>query len=205
MARVPGRSLWLAAPAGVLCAIVVAALVWLAAPMGPVVVRWAGDVLRDASARAGQQQTDAPLAASLSGDAPLDCRDLYPADLWRQLAWFPGALLGQSAAAPDTAVPGLIDALAPTVRLSCLWRTREGQTIQTVLSTVGADGARIAEDALEGAGFTCRPAAAGVSCTRSDGQGVETHAVRDGVWLASVERGWYLEDYATTVATRLWG
>lgn len=205
MARIPGRSLWIAAPAGILCAAVIAALVWLAVPMAPVVITWAGDALRDASARAAQEQADDPVAAALAGEAPLDCRDLYPAELWRQLAWFPGALLGQSVALPDTAAVALAETLGPTVRVSCQWRTRDGQSLQTVLSAVGPDAAALARPVLEAAGFACRPAGTGVECDRRDASATETHVIRDGVWLAHIERGWHPEDYAALISGRLWG
>lgn len=46
MARVGGRNPVLSWMAGVFCTAVVAALVWLAIPMGPVMVQFVGDTLR---------------------------------------------------------------------------------------------------------------------------------------------------------------
>ena len=70
MARIGGRNLWLAWPAGLLCAGVVGALVWLAVPAIPGTVLFVGDTLRAA--------TSAPEAAAarpvgqtaLDGSAP---------------------------------------------------------------------------------------------------------------------------------------
>jgi hypothetical protein len=205
VARIPGRSLWLSAPVGLLCAAVVAALVWLAAPMVPTVVTWAGDTLRAATARAEAAAPDDPLVAALAGEAPLDCRDIYPDDLWRQLAWFPGALLAQSAAVPEIAAPPLVEALAPDIRISCRWHTRDGATLQTALATVAPDAVAAGEAALRAAGFACTAAAPDTTCSRTTGDFVETHVFRDGWWLVSVEGGWHPEDYAGRIAARLWG
>ncbi|MGO1508836.1 MAG: hypothetical protein ACTHZW_12405 [Microbacteriaceae bacterium] len=46
MARADGRNLALSWIAGLICTGVVAALVWLALPMGPVMVQYVGDTLR---------------------------------------------------------------------------------------------------------------------------------------------------------------
>ncbi|WP_300268486.1 hypothetical protein [Microbacterium sp.] len=46
MAQADGRNLGVSWVAGILCIGVVAALVWLAAPMGPVLVEFVGDTLR---------------------------------------------------------------------------------------------------------------------------------------------------------------
>ena len=46
MARADGRNLAMSWIAGVICTGVVAALLWLALPMGPVMVQFVGDTLR---------------------------------------------------------------------------------------------------------------------------------------------------------------
>ncbi len=46
MARADGRNLAMSWVAGVMCAGVVGALVWFAAPMGPVLVDFVGETLR---------------------------------------------------------------------------------------------------------------------------------------------------------------
>ena len=74
MARIGGRSLWLAWPVGLLCAGIVGALVWVALPAVPGTVNWIGDTLRAA--------TSAPVAAAPSPveTAALDrrCRSGLP-------------------------------------------------------------------------------------------------------------------------------
>jgi len=46
MARADGSNMALSWIAGVICTAVVAALLWLAIPMGPVMVQFVGDTLR---------------------------------------------------------------------------------------------------------------------------------------------------------------
>ena len=48
MARVGGRNLAMSWIVGVVCAAIVAGLLWLSAPMLPVLVEFAGDALRSA-------------------------------------------------------------------------------------------------------------------------------------------------------------
>lgn len=48
MARVGGRNLAMSWVAGVICAGIIAALVWLSMPMLPVLAEFAGDALRSA-------------------------------------------------------------------------------------------------------------------------------------------------------------
>ncbi|KEP74071.1 hypothetical protein HR12_22335, partial [Microbacterium sp. SUBG005] len=62
MARIGGRSLWLAWPAGIFCAAAVVALGVLAAPGIPTAVGFVGDTLR-----AG---TDTPTAAATTPAEP---------------------------------------------------------------------------------------------------------------------------------------
>lgn len=203
MARIGGRNLWLAWPAGLVCAGVVGALVWLAAPAVPGTVRFAGDMLR--------ARTSAPIAAAatpiatmaLDGTVAVDCLDMYPASLWRDVAWT-DAVLSQNHAAPATAVTALVDALQPTVRVTCVWHGSRG-TIATTLSVVATDASAVADVALRGQGFACEPFGSGIACRRASGGVVEEHAVRDGLWLASVETSWHPEDYGTRLALFVWG
>ena len=100
MARVGGRNLWIAVPAGVLCAAVVGALAYLSAPMIPVAVAWAGDTLRAATS----DPTQNPYAVEEpTGATAVDCRDLYPNALWTRMNWHREGLLSQDASAPATA------------------------------------------------------------------------------------------------------
>ncbi|QIG38611.1 hypothetical protein G5T42_03165 [Microbacterium sp. 4R-513] len=204
MARIGGRNLWLAWPVGLLCAGVVGALVWLAIPAVPGTVGFVGDTLRSATSKPQAASAGPVSTLALDGAAQLDCRDVYPSQLWGELAWTPDSLLSQTHAAPATAVTALVDALQPTVRVTCAWRSPRGAII-TTLSTVGTDASTVTEAALLGQGFSCRPLGSGVACRRSSAGIVEEHAVRDGLWLASVETTWHPEHYGSRLAAFVWG
>jgi len=203
MARIGGRNLWLAWPAGLLCAAVVGSLVWLAAPAVPGTVRFVGDTLRAATSapQAGAPEPVAQTALDRSG--PIDCRDLYPEPLWGELAWAPHVLLDQTHAAPATTVTALVDALQPAVAVTCTWRRAAG-TIVSTLSVVSAEAVAVADAALRGQGFSCVPFGSGVTCRRAGGGVVEEQRVRDGLWLASVETAWHPEQYGARLAAFVW-
>ncbi|WP_345801509.1 hypothetical protein AAIB33_18950 [Microbacterium sp. AZCO] len=204
MARIGGRNLWLAWPAGLVCAGVVGALVYLAAPAVPGTVEFVGDTLRAA--------TSAPVAASglpvgaiaLDGSDEIDCRDLYPGPLWSELAWSPNVLLTQNLSLPPTSAAALIDALQPAVRVTCQWKGPQG-TIVSTLARVGADAATVADASLRGQGFSCEAFASGTLCRRTSGGVLEEHAVRDGLWLSSIETGWMPEAFTARLAAFVWG
>ena len=204
MARIGGRSLWLAWPVGVLCAGIVGALVWVALPAVPGTVNWIGDTLRAATSAPVAAAPSPVRTAALDPDADLDCRTLYPDRLWAQLAWGNDVLLDQDRTPPATWITALVDALQPVVRVTCSWRSTDGQIV-TTLSKVAADASTIAEAALRGQGFDCEPFGTGVACRRQQGDIVEEQAVRDGLWLASIETSWLPEDYGTQLAARVWG
>lgn len=204
MARTGGRNSWIAVPAGILCAAVVASLVWLALPMVPVAAAWVGDTLRSATAprpEATPAQTPAQTAAA--GGA-IDCRTLYADDLWNELTWREGSLLDQSMAAPATAATAFADAAAPDVLVTCTWRFDSGGIV-TTLSKVDADAATIAEAALAGDGFSCRTADGATVCDRTRGAVLEEHTLRDGLWLVSVETAWHPDDYGRRLDHTVWG
>ena len=204
MARIGGRNSWIAVPAGLLCAAVVGALAWLSVPMIPVTFAWVGDTLRQATAAPAEvvpEQTPAQLAAA--GGA-IDCRALYPDDLWMQMLWSPGALLNQSDAPPATTATAFADAAAAEVLVTCAWRSDNG-VIVTTLAKVDAAIVAIAEPSLAGDGFSCTSADGGVECTRTQGAVREEHTLRDGLWLVSVETDWQPEDYGRRVGVAVWG
>lgn len=209
MARIPGRSSWLAWPAGLLCAAVVAGLVWLALPMVPVAVAWVGDTLRTAtaatSAPAAAPSTPGrgPLIDAAESEASIDCRTFYPSDLWLELAWRPQGLLAQDFSPPATSVTSLVDALAPTVRLSCRWEFADA-SITSTLARVGDGSAAVAEAALRGEGFACTTTEGVLECRRARGEVVEEHALSGDLWLSSVETGPAPDDYGTRLAEALW-
>lgn len=204
MARIGGRNSWIAVPAGVLCAAVVGALVWLSLPMVPVTITWVGETLRSATApppATARQQT--PAQAALDGEA-VDCRTLYADDLWNELTWRPGSLLGQSLAAPATSATAFADAAAAQVLVTCTWRFDAGG-IATTLAKVDADAVSVAGAALSGAGFSCAQAGSGVVCTRTRDGVREEQTLRDGLWLVSVETRWHPEDYGARLDRTVFG
>jgi hypothetical protein len=198
-----GRRGWIAWPAGVLCAGVVAGLAWLAAPGVPGAVQLVGDLLRTGSSASGAQATPRPIQ-SIGTALTDDCRSLYPDGLWSQLTWQPHVVLGQSQDAPATTATGVRDALRPDVLMTCSWRNEDGGRVVTTLSRVDAADSAIARAGLAGQGFSCAAAGSGIRCTKTTPEGVETDVVRDGMWLSSVETGWHPDGYVDALIGRLW-
>lgn len=205
MARIGGRSAWIAWPAALLCVGVVGALGWLALPMVPVSVAWAGDMLRAATTPQPPEPAAETLATRIAAAEPVDCRALYPDRLWAELTWTPDVLLSQSLAPPAGEDTSLIDALAPAVNLSCHWRVPDGRWISSTLASVAPDAAPIAEAALRGQGYSCATDAGALVCARTTGGLLEEHTLRDGLWLASAESDWQPEGYAALLARQVWG
>lgn len=197
MARVGGRSAWIAWPIGVICAAVVAALVWLALPGVPAAVQFTGDMLRGA--------TSAPLADGEGADATpqpaTDCRSLYPDPLWAALAWTPDVLLSQNMKPPATTT-ALTTALAPAVRFTCTWRVPDGRSISTTLATVPDGSGAVAEAALDADGFACTGDPTAVHCERTRDGVTEIHDIRGTAWLSSVLTNWLPDGYAEQTASR---
>ncbi|QKJ18460.1 hypothetical protein [Microbacterium hominis] len=204
MARTGGRSVWIAVPATLLCFAVVGALVWLAVPMVPVVITWAGDTLRGATERA-QRETEVQPAVQAIDDGAIDCRSLYPDGLWSELLWTPGILLTQNAAPPATVEAALVDALAPEVIVTCAWVRTEPGSVITTLARVDADARPIAEAALRADGFACAADGEALRCGRERGRAAEEHVFRDDLWLANVGTAWMPEDYTARLEKTLWG
>ncbi len=197
MARVGGRSLWIAWPMGVICAAVVGALLWLALPGLPGAVEFTGNMLRNS--------TSAPIAGGADGAAAeepaTDCRGLYPDRLWAELTWTPDVLLSQDAAAPATTTT-LTTALTPVVRFSCTWRVPDGRTAATTLATVVAGSGAVAQAALAAEGFACTADGEAVHCERTRGTVTEIHDLRGDLWVSSVLTDWEPEEYGAQVAAR---
>jgi hypothetical protein len=205
MARIGGRNSWIAVPVGVASAVIVGALVWLSLPMLPVTVAWMGDTLRNASSAQQTPEREQTPAEEAAADGTIDCRTLYPDDLWNELTWQAGSLLNQAAAGPTTQVEALSDALAPHVLVSCDWRGEGDRAIVTTLSRVSAEARTVADAALRGQGFACASDAAALVCTRTRGGVLEEHTLRDDLWLASIESGWQPEDYGRRLDRNVWG
>ncbi|HET6302960.1 hypothetical protein [Microbacterium sp.] len=201
MARTGGRNLWIAVPAGLLCAAVVVALAYFAMPMVPVSVAWAGEVLRAATTPKDPGEAPPPIAMA---ERP-DCRDLFPDDLWIELVWSRDALLAQSIAVPDTMPPTLVEALTPTVLVTCVWRGDDGRQLVASLARVPDETAPVAEAALRAEGFLCRTVVGGtLICRQPSGDDLVQQVLRDGVWLSIAERGWHPPGFADRLAAHVW-
>ncbi len=201
MARTAGRNLWIAVPAGLLCAAVVVALAYFAMPMVPVSVAWAGEVLRSASTPKDPGEAPPPITQA---ERP-DCRDLYPDDLWAELVWSRDTLLAQSIAGPDTMPPALVEALTPTVLVTCTWRGGDGRQLVTALARVPEQTTPVAEAALRAEGFLCRTVVGGMLiCRQPSGDDLVQQVLRDGVWLSIAERGWHPLGFADRVVAHVW-
>ncbi len=205
VAKTGGRNSWIAWPAALLCAAVVAALGWLSQPILPASVLWVGDMLRAASTPPIVVPATPLLATVAQEPGDVDCRALYPDDLWAELTWTPHVLLSQNYTPPPTSVTALVDALSPSVRISCHWRTSEGGLIVTTLATVSADAGAVADAALRGQGFSCTTDADAVVCARTAGEVTEEHVFRGGLWLSSAETAWSPTAYGARVAAHVWG
>lgn len=204
MARVGGRNSWIAVPAGLVCAAIVAALVLLALPMVPVTVAWIGDTLRRATTEQPARAQEPSIAQRAGEGGQVDCREVYPDDVWNELTWRVGSRLSQSGAAPATQATSFADAVTPDVVVTCEWRFAEGEIV-TTLSRVEPDAGAIAEAALAGQGFSCAAGDGGLVCTRAEGDVLEEHTLRDGLWLASVERQWHPEEYGRRLERNVFG
>lgn len=204
MARIGGRNLWVAVPATLVCAAVLGVLAWLASPMVPVSVAWVQQVYQSAT-NLPRPEPEPPSVASIAQEpGEIDCRLLYPDELWAQLAYSREVLLSQTQSAPPTQVEGLVQALAPTVRVSCQWHTDGGKTLVSTLSNVTPDAAPLAAKALGAAGFDCSGDDDALTCSSVSGDVREDHVLRDGLWLSSVQTRWYPEQYAASLAERVW-
>ncbi|WOQ69330.1 hypothetical protein RYJ27_11605 [Microbacterium limosum] len=202
MARIGGRSLWLAWPIGLIAFAVVAGLAWLAYPMTPVVVAWAqgavAGTLGPGPAPTVSVPPESPAAGEESGGAgeaieveragpPGTCEELYPPSNWQQLTSSAGLALQEGATAPQTAVTDLADALGASVLVSCAWTDASGAATVT-LSRVAPVAATTVAGVLGGAGFECQQVTDGVACAKPAGEDdrAEEHVVRGDLWLATV-------------------
>lgn len=193
MARIGGRSLWLAWPAGLFCVAAVAAMVVLAVPGVPGAVAFVGDTLRAASAPVPADQGPPPTPAA-------DCRHLYSQPLWSSLVWSPEALLSQRRT-PPASTPEAAAAAAPTVVVTCHWRGEAGRSLETTVSTVAPEAVAEVTSTLASQGFACTTAADVQHCERSTADITEVHDLRGDRWVSSTLVGWMPADYAAVVAS----
>ncbi|GAA2081105.1 hypothetical protein GCM10009758_30510 [Microbacterium hatanonis] len=195
MAKVGGRSAWIAWPALLFCAAVVLVLLWLAAPGVPGAISFVGDTLRSATTATAASAPDE------ADEAATDCRTLYPDRLWAELTWTPEVLLSQNGAAP-AATTTLAQALAPTVRFTCTWTTEDGRSASTTLADVAAGSGPIASATLASEGFSCAEDGERLHCERTAGDVVEMHDLQGTAWLSTVLTNWQPEDYGAQTAAR---
>ncbi|MFG6446306.1 hypothetical protein ACFXP7_13415 [Microbacterium sp. P06] len=195
MAKVGGRSAWIAWPAMLFCAAVVGVLVWLALPGVPGAITFVGETLRSATTDASASAPDEP------ADPATDCRSLYPDRLWAEMTWTPEVLLSQNAA-PPASTTTLAQALAPTVRFTCTWTTEDGRIASTTLADVRGGSEAVAQAALVAEGFSCDTRDERVHCERSAGDVTELHDLRGTAWLSTVLTRWMPEDYGSQTAER---
>jgi len=202
VARISGRNLWIAIPAGMLCAAVVGALAYLAVPMLTPAASWVGAMAYNIThlpAPAVEEGTAGTFATTEGSD----CRALYPDPLWSELVWTPEVLLSQTAAAPAEVDPALAEALQPEVRVSCTWRAPGERSISTTVAEVAADAVPVAAASLTAAGYRCEQSGS-LRCVRTSGAVVQEDIMRDGLWISSVETSWHPEDYSGRIAAHVW-
>lgn len=198
MARIGGRSLWLAWPVGLLCLAAVGGLGVLAAPGVPVAVAFVGDTLRAA--------TDTPTAEPAESPTPAtECRRLYSQPMWSSLVWSPDALLSQRRTAASS-TPEAVAAAVPTTVVTCHWRGENGRFLETTVSTVSSEGAAAVAATLASQGFACEtaPDATGTAvthCARTTDDVEEVHDLRGDRWVSSTLSAWMPDGYAAIVAS----
>lgn len=197
MARIGGRNTAFAWFVGVVSLAVVLALVWLAAPMAPVVFAWTGQIVDGAlNPQAAAPSTSPSPTLTPSAAPPTDtgnagpataCGDLYPRTLWDQLKAAPGTSLDESVEFPPSSIAGLPEALGARVTIGCTWTDAAGTATVTV-ADVGPTAVETAQAVLTATGFACAPLADGVRCDlpAGDQSPAETHVIREGRWLAVV-------------------
>lgn len=206
MARIGGRNSVMAWVVGLGCAAVVAVLVALAMPALPAGVQLVGDTLRaatsapEAAGPGGAQTTERPAPATTTPE----CQALYTESLWAQLTQRVGGDPVQDASAPAGSAERLTAALAPQVRVTCVFTAINTGRIATTVSDVSPDADAVAEATLRASGFACAGFGDGVRCVRPVDDGVEEHAVRDGVWVATQYAGWRPDRYLDRIGQQLW-
>lgn len=198
MARIGGRSLWLAWPAGLFCMAAVLGLGLLAAPGVPGAVAFVGDTLRAATGTRAAVETEPATPAT-------ECRSLYSQPMWSSLVWSPEALLSQRRTGP-LSTPEAVAAASPTAVVTCHWRGVDGRFLETTVSTVTAEGAAAVTATLAAQGFACDAVpdatqTAVTHCVRVTGDVDEVHDLRGDRWVSSTLSGWSPVGYAEDVAS----
>lgn len=198
MAKVGGRNAWIAWPAAVICAAIIAVLFWLAAPGVPGAISFIGDTLRSATSTPEADATGADVDAE---EPATDCQSLYPDRLWVELTWTTGAALSWSQSLPATTTT-LTQALSPDVRFTCTWTAEGGRSASTTLADVAEGSSAIVQAALSSEGFACGVEGERVHCERTAEEVIEIHDLRGGEWLSTVLTNWAPEEYGPQTVSR---
>ncbi|MDQ1082906.1 MULTISPECIES: hypothetical protein [Microbacterium] len=198
MARIGGRSLWLAWPVGLFCLAAVLGLGVLAAPGIPGAIGFVGDTLRSVTSPSATVDAEPATPAT-------ECRRLYSQPMWSSLVWSPDALLSQRRTAA-LSTPEAVAAAQPTTVVTCHWRGVGGRFLETTVSTVSPEGAAAAVAALASQGFACTSAPdasqpAVTHCVRTTGEVDEVHDLRGDRWVSSTLSGWMPDGYAEDAAS----
>jgi len=201
-----GRRWWLAWPAGILCAGIVAGLVYLAYPAVPGVVSYTIELLRQGARSGAASKPTVKPVGEIGTALTDDCVSLYPSSLWIRLTLDPHTVLSQDMTAPPSDLMTAMAPWHPVPRMTCGWRASDGGTVRT--SLVDLTGASAAQpqiaQALGALGFACRAPAAALTCTRTDGAETRTEVVDGGYWLSTTEAGWHPDGYVNALVDRLW-
>lgn len=195
MARIGGRNLGFAWFIGILSLGAVALLVFLAAPMLPSVLSWAGGIIFVAE--------PTPTPTPPTADELKKCEDLAGESLSDKLAAEHGFSVIPSRDAPVTSATAFVAALKPTVSITCTWHSDEG-TLSATRASVGTDAGSIAQSGLPARGFTCEQVSGRVVCTRASHGDIETISAGGGTWLSTSEKGWHPEQFADQLAATVW-
>jgi hypothetical protein len=213
-----GRKWWLAWPAGLLCAGIVAGLAYYAAPAVPGVLAYTVEMVQQG---ARTQAVPVPTAKPIDeiGTALTDdCVSLYTTVLWLELTFQPHTVLGQDMTAPDAELMTALAAWHPSPRMTCAWRQANGGTVRTSLvdlrvpatgtQTESGDAAqRAIAVALGKRGYGCLLSGSGaalLTCTRTSGVTTETEVFDGSAWLSDRESGWHPAGYMDALVDRLW-
>lgn len=193
MARIGGRSTWFAWTVGVISAVVIGALVWLAIPALPAGVAWF-------SSPSDSEANPTPT----SGGVPVECRGLFSDALWASLRSADESKLTQGTEAPVISATAVVDSLQPEVVYTCSW-TATDKSISTTVANVAADAGSIAMAALPAAGYTCSQVSADrIRCSFSSDVLIETIEISGGKWLSTSQSAWFPQRYADRVAEEVW-
>lgn len=200
LAKIPGRSMWLAAPAAVVCVVVILVLTVLAAPMVPVAASWVSATVQNAL-------TPKTTVTETVSDELHDCRDLYPRDLWAEIMWSERPLLDQKRTAmyPDAASEALAQSLDLGDVLACSWTNAGNGRVTTALQALSEDPSSLAQTALTAAGYRCESTGAALSCRLETGSFTVLHSFGGNWWLSTAVSDWDLPRYGERLTAYLWG